>query len=130
MRALIIDDSRAMRRMLGNTITELGFEFSEAANGEEGLAELEALESPPELILVDWNMPRMDGLTFVKSARKRPEYSNCRILMVTTEWDIERMTAAMEAGADEYLMKPFEKEALVDKIQMVGLTPPNGGAGA
>lgn len=128
MRALIIDDSRAMRRMLGNTITELGFEFSEAADGEKALEELAALESPPELILVDWNMPTMDGLEFVKRARKQPQYANCRILMVTTEWDVDRMTAAMEAGADEYLMKPFEKEALIDKIQMVGLTPPNGGA--
>ncbi|MDA1312642.1 MAG: response regulator [Acidobacteria bacterium] len=121
-RALIVDDSRAMRRILSSTIRELGFEISEAGNGREALETLDALDDSVKLILVDWNMPEMNGLEFVTELRKtRQKFSSAKVMMVTTETAMEQMVKALEAGADEYIMKPFTKEAVVDKLRLLGL---------
>ncbi len=72
------------------------------------------------LILVDWNMPEMTGLEFVRAVRARPEFRPVRLLMVTTETEIEQMARALAAGADEYLMKPFTADALKDKLELLG----------
>jgi two-component system chemotaxis response regulator CheY len=121
-RALIVDDSRAMRRILGSTIRELGFEISEAGNGLEALETLDGLDDSVKLILVDWNMPEMNGLEFVTELRKtRQQFSASKVMMVTTETGAEQMTQALEAGADEYMMKPFTKEVVVDKLRLLGL---------
>lgn len=120
MRVLIVDDSRAIRVMIGRIMRELGFEPCEAANGREALAVLEST-GVPELALVDWNMPEMNGLEFVEAARARPECAGMRIVMVTTETEMAQMVRALEAGADEYVMKPFTADVLREKLALLNL---------
>jgi len=122
MRALVVDDSRAMRLVMKNILKAQGFETFEAGHGGEGLQRL-AEQGPLDLALVDWNMPEMNGLEFVKAVRKNVAFDAMRMVMVTTEADIARMVEALESGANEYLMKPFTKEALHDKLVLVGLAP-------
>src|ERR1051325_4545217 len=109
MRALIVDDSKAMRLILGKTLKELGFDLSEAANGQEALARLNQGDEI-DLMLVDWNMPVMNGYELLRAVRANALLGNTRIMMVTTENSMQSMTKALEAGATEYLMKPFTKE--------------------
>jgi two-component system chemotaxis response regulator CheY len=118
MLALVVDDSRTVRIIIGNILREMGLEVIEA---EHGLAALEQMRQNPdvELILVDWNMPEMDGYEFIQSVRSQPIYENVRILMVTTETDREQVSRALRAGANEYMMKPFTKEVLVAKLGML-----------
>ena len=121
MQALVIDDSRAMRKILGRILAQLGFRVSEAANGSEGLEQLEAgLE--PRLALVDWNMPIMNGYEFVRAVRSRPKYAQVRLMMVTTETGEKEMSKALSAGADEYVMKPFTKDVIVDKLRLMNVS--------
>ncbi len=120
MKALVIDDSRAMRAQIRITIKSCGFETLEASNGREAL-ELITQEGPPDVALVDWNMPELNGLEFIHAARQRPDCQEMQILMVTTENEISRMAEALEAGANEYLMKPFTKDVLVQKLSSLGL---------
>ena len=120
MHALVIDDSRAIRLILARMLRDLGFEVDEATNGREGLARLVDGETP-DLVLVDWNMPEMTGIDFVIAARKPPYSSKARLMMVTTETEVPQMVRALEAGADEYVMKPFTREAIVEKLQLLGL---------
>jgi two-component system, chemotaxis family, chemotaxis protein CheY len=120
MRALIIDDSRAMRAVLGRILTELGFETSEAGNGREGLEHLRE-HTTPDLALVDWNMPEMNGIDFVQAVRAAREYDGMRLVMVTTETEMTRVVKALGAGVDAYIMKPFAKAAVVEQLQRVGL---------
>ena len=120
LQALVIDDSRAMRLILGRMLRELGLEVSEATNGNEALAQLAAGLSPG-LILVDWNMPEMTGIEFVEAVRQAPYDSSAKVIMVTTETEIPQMRRALESGADEYVMKPFTREAIFEKLQLVGL---------
>ena len=126
MRALIVDDSRTMRRIVGKVVKENGFEFIvEAENGEEAMTRLRAAtaDAPLQLALVDWNMPVMDGLSFVKAARAEG-FAELPIIMITTEGSMEYVTRAIEAGANEYLMKPFTKESLRDKLALLGFETP------
>jgi two-component system chemotaxis response regulator CheY len=116
---MIIDDSRAVRRILSRMLLEFGYEVCEAANGREGLALLER-ENAVCLILVDWNMPEMDGLGFVKCLRADSRYNSVKVVMVTTETELDRMVTALEAGADEYVMKPFTADIISDKLRLVG----------
>jgi two-component system chemotaxis response regulator CheY len=120
MRALIVDDSRPIRRIAAGVLKELGFETADACHGKEAL---ERLQSPPlpDVVLIDWNMPEMDGLELIKALRSDVRYSGLVLLMVTTETEPEQMLRALSAGADEYLMKPFLKEGLVDKLRLVGV---------
>ena len=120
MHALVIDDSRAIRLILSRMLRDLGFDVDEATNGREGLARLVDGETP-DLVLVDWNMPEMTGIDFVIAARKPPYSSKARLMMVTTETEVPQMVRALEAGADEYVMKPFTREAIVEKLQLLGL---------
>ena len=118
MLALVIDDSRTVRIIIGNILRELGLEVVEAGNGREGLERLE--ENPAvELVLVDWNMPEMNGLDFIKAVRSRRAYDSLRIMMVTTETEQEQLLRALEAGANEYVMKPFTREILVAKLSLL-----------
>lgn len=119
--ALIIDDSRAIRRILGATIKDLGFEVAEAGNGREALEELERLGEPVQLVLVDWNMPEMNGLEFVTRFRNEKMQPDAKVMMVTTETAVDQMVKALEAGADEYIMKPFTREAIIDKLRLLGI---------
>ena len=120
MRALVVDDSRAIRSIIGKTVKELGFELLEAGNGKEALERLEAAGTV-ELVLVDWNMPEMNGFDFLVAARQNPAWKDTVIMMVTTETEMAQMQRALEAGANEYVMKPFTKDALHEKLQLVGL---------
>lgn len=118
MRALVIDDSRAVRLLIRNALIEMGADVVEAANGREGLLQLEQHEDL-QLVLVDWNMPVMDGLDFIKAVRSRKEYDRLLIMMVTTETEQEQVIRALAAGANEYVMKPFSKEVLVAKLSLL-----------
>jgi len=119
MRALIVDDSRFVRSFLRRMLEPMGIECDEAADGKAGLERLES--GPPfDLALLDWNMPLMNGLEMLKQLRARG-FSDLKVLMVTTEAENEFILSALEAGADEYLMKPFDEEALSDKLAMLGL---------
>jgi two-component system chemotaxis response regulator CheY len=122
MRALVIDDSRAMRSILGHILRGLGFEVGEAKDGREGL---ERLRGTPgvDLVLVDWNMPEMTGLEFVRAVRAEEQFNAVRLMMVTTETEIKQMTLALSAGANEYAMKPFTREVIQDKLALLGLGP-------
>jgi two-component system, chemotaxis family, chemotaxis protein CheY len=117
MRALVIDDSRTVRLIIGKILTELGLEVVEASNGREGL---ERMNDPgADLVLVDWNMPEMNGLDFIKAVRARRAYDRVRLVMVTTETEQEQVIRALDAGADEYVMKPFTREILVAKLSLL-----------
>jgi len=120
MEALIIDDSRAIRLVLSRMVADLGYTVAEASNGVEALAQLDG-GAQPHVMLVDWNMPEMDGLTFVTEVRRRPYPCTAKILMVTTETEVTQVVKALDAGADEYIMKPFTKEAVAEKLQLLGL---------
>ena len=119
MRALIVDDSRAIRSIVSRIVKQLGFEISEACDGRDALAKLG--EGGADLALVDWNMPEMNGLQFVQAVRADASRASMRIVMVTTENDISNIQQAIEAGADEYLMKPFTKESLLEKLSLIGI---------
>ena len=121
MKALIIDDSRAMRMLLRRIVSNNGFEVVEAGNGQEALDAL-AVGPLPDVALIDWNMPVMDGLTFVNSVRARPEYRGITLMMVTTESERTQIVRALAAGAHEYLIKPFTEDALLSKFDLLGLT--------
>ena len=120
MRALVVDDSRAIRSIIGKSVKELGFEVFEAGHGIEALECLRT-HGVVELALVDWNMPEMNGFDFLVAARANPAWRDMIILMVTTETEMSQMQRALEAGANEYVMKPFTKDVLREKLQLVGL---------
>jgi len=127
MRALVVDDSRAMRKIIAGALRKLGYETVEAADGALALAALG--EGPlPDLATVDWNMPVMDGLTFVTQVRANREYRAMTMMMVTTEAEHGQIVRALAAGAHEYLIKPFTPEALEEKLALLGLLPEVAGA--
>ncbi len=120
MKALIIDDSRAVRAFIRPILQELGYETFEAPNGLAGL-EVLTTHDDIQIVLVDWNMPEMDGLEFIQRVRSQSEFSALKIMMVTTETEAEQMLLAMNAGANEYVMKPFGREVLLAKLGMLDL---------
>jgi two-component system chemotaxis response regulator CheY len=119
MRALIVDDSRFVRSYLRGLLEEKGIECDEAADGQAGIDQLHS-EQLFDLALVDWNMPVMSGLDMLKTLRTEG-YSDLKVMMVTTEAENDFILRALDAGADEYLMKPFDDEALTEKLAMLGL---------
>jgi two-component system, chemotaxis family, chemotaxis protein CheY len=119
MRALIVDDSRYVRGYLRYMLEERGIECEEATNGKIGLEKLHA-GGHFDLALVDWNMPVMSGLEMLQQMRVKG-FTNIKIMMVTTEADNDIILRALKAGADEYLMKPFDDEAFTEKLVMLGL---------
>ena len=125
MYALIIDDSRAMRRILRQIVEPLGFHILEAGDGQEGLERLEQYHPDVELTLVDWNMPVMNGLEFVKAVRGDDQYQQMKIAMVTTETEPAQMARALMAGVDEFVMKPFTSEILIEKLKLIGVECPD-----
>src|SRR5215211_199101 len=118
MQALILDDSRTLRRILGDMLRQLGFEVAEAADGREALQLLEKA-GLPDVVLVDWNMPTMNGLEFVQAVRAQDRLRDLPLMMVTTETEMDQMATALAAGANEYLMKPFDKDAVAEKLQLL-----------
>ena len=122
-KALVVDDSRTIRIIVGRTLKELGYEVCEAGNGKEALKVMEAEKAAVNLVLADWNMPEMNGLELLKQLRLDPELASLKILMVTTENELDHMVSALEAGANEYVMKPFTKDILREKLELVGILP-------
>ncbi len=122
MRALVIDDSRAMRRIVAGTLEGLGYETVHAGHGQEALDVLRG-GYRPDLATVDWNMPVMDGLSFVSAVRSNPEWRSVTLMMVTSESEHGQIVRALAAGAHEYLIKPFTADAVRDKLALLGLLP-------
>ena len=122
MRALVIDDSRAMRRIVTSILEGLGFEVRQAGHGREGLDVLEG-GYVPELVCVDWNMPVMDGLQFVAAVRSNPAWRSLTLMMDTSESEHTQIVRALAAGAHEYVIKPFTADAIRDKLALLGLLP-------
>ena len=120
MRALVIDDSRAMRSILRGILTSLDFDVVEAADGRQAV-DILTKDRNFNLALVDWNLPEMSGLEVVIEVRKDPGLAGMPLLMVTTETEFERVTQALQAGANEYIMKPFDREMLLDKLVILGI---------
>jgi two-component system chemotaxis response regulator CheY len=118
--ALVVDDSRTTRRILSHLLAELSFEVREAADGRQALEALRALGAPA-VVLVDWNMPEMDGLSFVRALREEPSCRGVFVMMVTTEVALTRVSEALRAGANEYLMKPFTRDMVLQKLALAGI---------
>jgi two-component system chemotaxis response regulator CheY len=124
---MVVDDSRAMRMLMGRLLKDIGFDVAEAGDGCQALDALrERLapqnpDGPVQLALVDWNMPEMSGIELVEAVRADPAFAGLRIVMVTTETELSQVSRALEAGADEYLMKPFTRDDVVGKLELLGL---------
>ncbi len=120
-RALIVDDSRATRSALRRILSSLGIDCVEAEHGQHALEELEANDGDFAFVLVDWNMPIMDGFHLIKAIRAERQYASLPIVMVSAEIDQRQIARALMAGADEYIMKPFDRDILLDKLSALGL---------
>jgi two-component system chemotaxis response regulator CheY len=116
---LIVDDSRVIRKVSRHILESLEFDVAEAENGQEALDACE--QSMPDLILLDWNMPVMSGIEFITKLRARNGGDAPKVVFCTTENDVAHIRAAIDAGADEYVMKPFDHETLQIKLQLVGM---------
>ncbi len=121
MRALVVDDSRSMRMILAHILGQLGYQVDQAGNGRQALEVLDRERNEISLVLVDWNMPEMNGLDFLRALRANPRYAQVTVVMVTTETQASQMIAALEAGANEYIMKPFTPEVISEKLRLLGL---------
>lgn len=123
MKALVIDDSGAIRKLIGRILKEVGFDqISEAVDGQDALDRLSQIERP-ELVCVDWNMPNMNGYEFIQKVRSDVRYNNLTLMMVTTETEMTQVEKALAAGANEFVMKPFNKDILLEKLRILGLAP-------
>ena len=120
MRALVVDDSTPIRMYLRKVLTSNGFEVAEARNGREGLEHLRSKQI--DLVLLDWNMPVMNGLELLRYIRSEPGLGRPCVMMVTTETDLSEVSQALECGANEYVMKPFTPEIILDKLALMGFT--------
>jgi two-component system chemotaxis response regulator CheY len=116
---MIIDDSRVIRIAIRRAVEQLGFQVAEAEDGKVGLDK--CLQSMPDVVIVDWNMPVMNGIEFVRELRKSANGTTPKVVMCTTENDHERIVEALTAGADEYIMKPFDAPILADKLAQIGV---------
>lgn len=116
---LVVDDSRVIRKVSRRILEDLGFEVAEAADGVEAMAWCTAVM--PDAILLDWRMPAMDGLEFVKKLRAEPGGDRPKVLFCSVENEIESIRDALDAGADEYIMKPFDGGIVAGKLGYLGL---------
>ncbi len=119
MHALVIDDSTTIRKILKEQLKKLGFEVTEAGDGRQGLSCLREM-AQVDLVLVDWNMPEMDGISFVRAVRADSDYATLPMMMVTTNVELSNVTDALQAGVNEYIMKPFTADILREKLQLLG----------
>ncbi|MFN8050685.1 MAG: response regulator [Acidimicrobiales bacterium] len=122
MQALVVDDSRAVRMMLSRMLRDAGFDSClEAGDGLEALERLDETPDLPAVMLVDWNMPNMNGLELIRAVRSNADRRDLPIVMVTTESEMTQMVKALAAGANEYVMKPFTKDVILDKLDLLGI---------
>lgn len=116
---LVVDDSKVIRKVARHILEALEFNVREAADGCEALACCEI--QMPDVVLLDWNMPVMNGIDFLRILRQRSFPSQPRVVFCTTETDAAHIRTAIEAGADEYMMKPFDRETLEVKLEIAGV---------
>jgi len=116
---LVVDDSKMIRRVAGRILKDLNFETQEAENGKEALDMCKA--EMPDAILLDWHMPVMDGLSFLKALREEPKAKEPVVVFCTAERDVDKIIEALDAGADEYVMKPFDSDIIESKFSQAGL---------
>lgn len=116
---LVVDDSKVIRKVARHILETLGFQVEEAGDGREALAACQV--SSPDVILLDWNMPVMSGMDFLRALRETPSGGKPKVVFCTTENGMAYIRAAIEAGADEYVMKPFDRDTLESKLQIVGV---------
>ncbi len=119
-RAIVVDDSRAMRALLRRGLENFGYDVIDASDGRDALKIL-ATTRIPDIALVDWNMPGMDGLTLIELLREDPAYDEMKVVMVSSESAPDRIERALRAGANDYIMKPFSSEALAERLERLGL---------
>jgi two-component system chemotaxis response regulator CheY len=120
MRALVVEDSKTIRMILCEYLRKMDIQVVAAADGREALERLKEM-STPDLVLVDWNMPVMNGIDFIRAVRELHVYDSLPLIMVTTNSEYEHLGAAMEAGANEYIQKPCTLASLREKIELLGL---------
>ena len=118
MRALVVDDSSTMRKVLKSILVGEGFEVFEAKDGPDALEWLKGNRA--DLALLDWNMPEMTGVEVLAIVRTQHQHSSMKIMMCTTETEQSEVVRALNTGADEYVMKPFTKISIVDKLRLIG----------
>lgn len=118
---LIVDDSRVVRKVARRVAMDLGFECLEAENGQAALDACK--QSMPDAVLLDWNMPVMSGVEFLEKLRELPNGANPKVIFCTTENSTAHLQRAVDAGADEYIMKPFDSEIIITKFRIAGLIP-------
>jgi two-component system chemotaxis response regulator CheY len=116
---LVVDDSAIIRKVARRILEDMRFETSEAEDGRKALQR--CASAMPDTILLDWNMPVMDGYEFLRELRRMPEGRRPKVLFCTTENDIGQIARAMHAGADEYIMKPFDRQIIRSKLEEIGL---------
>lgn len=116
---LIVDDSRVVRKVARRILEELGFTCEEAEDGKVACDAVAKLM--PSLVMLDWNMPIMNGIEFLKAFRAMPNSAEAKVVMCTTENDMSHIMQAMQEGANEYIMKPFDKEIVENKLSQIGL---------
>ena len=119
--AMVIDDSRAMRTILSRNLERFGYDVAQAVNGRDALEQIDQEDSRIGLFLVDWNMPEMNGLEFIKNLRSQLRYQSTPVMMVTTETEADQIAAALDAGANEYVIKPFTEDIIGEKLRQLGL---------
>ena len=122
-KALIVDDSKTSRIVLGRILKEFGYQVCEASNGKDAMKVMATEKAAVNLVLADWNMPEMNGLDLLKQLRQDPDLHSLRVIMVTAETELDHIASALEAGANEYVMKPFTKGILREKLELVGILP-------
>ncbi|MEQ9444043.1 MAG: response regulator [Rhodospirillaceae bacterium] len=120
-RCLVVDDSRVIRRVATRIVEDLGFKAEEAEDGEKAL---EASRSHmPDVVLLDWDMPNLSGIDFIKALRTMPGGETPKVVFCATQNDVKHIQQALDAGADEYIMKPFDGEIVYAKLKMIGAVP-------
>jgi two-component system chemotaxis response regulator CheY len=118
-RSLVVDDARVVRKVARKIFEDLGFIVEEASDGQDAVAKVRL--NPPEVMLLDWNMPVMNGIECLAAVRQLPLPVQPKIIMCTTENDFDKITRALETGANEYIMKPFDSDILRSKLEQVGV---------
>jgi len=117
---LVVDDSKVIRKVARHILETLNFAVEEAEDGRAALDHCTGSAAMPDVVLLDWNMPVMSGMEFLRALRRHEGGDAPKVVFCTTENDIAHIRAAIEAGADEYVMKPFDRETLHSKLQIVG----------
>jgi two-component system chemotaxis response regulator CheY len=120
MHALVVDDSNTIRKILTLYLQKLGYDVTAAVNGRDGLDCLKGMDKA-DVVLVDWNMPEMDGISFLRAVRADAEYDALPVMMVTTNAEMSNVSQALDAGANEYIMKPFTADMIREKLELLGL---------